>query len=49
MRGDVVVEELDSMPTWSIPEPAPMRTKGPIIQLEAVSFAYPAAANAQGR
>lgn len=40
-RRDVQVEELESTPAWKLPEPSPLRAKGPLVQMEAVSFAYP--------
>ena len=43
MRHDIVVEELDQLPAWKLPEPAPMRTSGPLIQMDSVTFAYPPA------
>lgn len=42
-RRDLEVDAIDSTPAWKLPEPAAMRTAGPVIQLEAVSFAYPSA------
>ena len=46
MRHEIVVEELDQTPSWKLPEPAPMRTSGPLIQMESVTFAYPPASSA---
>ena len=43
-RQDVEVDTPDLVPPWKLPEPAPLRTRGPLIQMEAVSFAYPEAA-----
>ena len=38
----------DLAPSWKLPEPAPLRTRAPLIQLEAVSFAYPGDATKDG-
>lgn len=43
-RQDVEVDTPDLVPPWKLPEPVPLRTRAPLIQLEAVSFAYPEAA-----
>ncbi len=43
-RQDVEVDTPDLVPPWKLPEPVPLRTKGPLIQMEAVSFSYREAA-----
>ena len=40
-RQDVDIDMPDLAPSWKLPEPAPLRTRAPLMQLEAVSFAYP--------
>ena len=40
-RADVVVDEVDDAPRWKLPEPPPLRSSGPLIQIEDVSFSYP--------
>ena len=42
-RQDVEIDTPDLVPPWKLPEPVPLRTRGPLIQMEAVSFAYPGA------
>ena len=37
------IDTPDLVPPWKLPEPVPLRTRGPLIQMEAVSFAYPGA------
>lgn len=46
-RQDVEIDTPDLAPVWKLPEPAPLRTKAPLIQMEAVSFAYPESIPAQ--
>jgi ABC-type transport system involved in cytochrome bd biosynthesis fused ATPase/permease subunit len=43
LRRDVEVDMPDPAPIWKLPEPVPLRTRGPLIQMESVSFAYPEA------
>jgi hypothetical protein len=43
LRQDVEVDTPDLAPVWKLPEPVPLRTRGPLIQMESVSFAYPEA------
>ena len=33
----------DLAPVWKLPEPVPLRSRGALIQMESVSFAYPEA------
>lgn len=40
LRQDVEIDAPEVAPLWKLPEPAPLRTRGPLIQTEAVSFAY---------
>lgn len=40
-RADVVVEELEEVPKWKLLDPGPLRTAGPLVQMESVSFSYP--------
>ena len=42
-RQDVEIDTPDHMRPWKLPEPAPLRASGPLIQMEAVTFAYPGA------
>ena len=42
-RQDVEIDTPDLVPPWKLPEPVPLRTRGPLVQMEAVSFAYPGA------
>lgn len=39
-RQDADIGMPDLAPSWKLPEPAPLRIRAPLIQLEAVSFAY---------
>ena len=41
VRQDVDIDMPDLAPSWKLPQPAPLRTRAPLMQLEAVSFAYP--------
>ena len=41
LRQDADIDMPDLAPSWKLPEPAPLRTRAPLLQLEAVSFAYP--------
>lgn len=41
-RKDVELDAPDAAAAWKLPEPGQLRTRGPLLQLEAVSFAYPA-------
>ena len=41
VRQDVDIDMGDLAPSWKLPQPAPLRTRAPLMQLEAVSFAYP--------
>ena len=41
VRQDVDIDMPDLTPSWKLPQPAPLRTRAPLMQLEAVSFAYP--------
>ena len=43
LRQDVEVDMPDLAPVWKLPEPVPLRSRGPLIQMESVSFAYPEA------
>ncbi len=38
---EVELDALDSAPAWKLTDPGQLRTRGPLLQLEAVSFAYP--------
>lgn len=40
VRQDVDIDMPDLAPSWKLPQPAPLRTRAPLIQLEAVNFAY---------
>jgi ATPase subunit of ABC transporter with duplicated ATPase domains len=40
VRGDVEEEHVDPAVVWKLPEPSELRTKGPLIELQDVSFAY---------
>jgi ATP-binding cassette, subfamily F, member 3 len=39
-RGDVEEEHVHPAVVWKLPEPSELRTKGPLIELQDVSFAY---------
>lgn len=39
-REDVEVEQVEQAPTWSIPDPIPLRQTGAIIEVEGVSLGY---------
>ncbi|KAI0371233.1 hypothetical protein BV20DRAFT_1120652 [Pilatotrama ljubarskyi] len=39
-RGDAEVEKMEQAPTWSIPDPIPLRQAGAIIEVEDVSLGY---------
>lgn len=41
LRRDVVLDAPELAAAWKLPEPAELRTRGPLIQLDAVSFAFP--------
>lgn len=40
-RRDVELDGPDTAAAWKLPEPGPLRARGPLLQLEAVTFAYP--------
>ncbi|KAI0635338.1 ribosomal L18ae/LX protein domain-containing protein [Trametes polyzona] len=40
VRDDVVLEQIEQAPSWSIPDPAPLRQAGAIIEVEGVSVGY---------
>ncbi|BDA48302.1 probable ATP-binding cassette sub-family F member 3 [Coccomyxa sp. Obi] len=40
-RIDVELDAPDVAAAWKLPEPGQLRTRGPLLQLEAVSFTYP--------
>lgn len=40
-RIDVDLDAPDVAAAWKLPEPGQLRSRGPLLQLEAVSFAYP--------
>ena len=44
VRQDVDIDMPDLAPSWKLPQPVPLRTRAPLMQLEAVSFAYPESA-----
>ncbi|KAI0360502.1 hypothetical protein OH77DRAFT_1393750 [Trametes cingulata] len=39
-RGDAEVEKMEQAPTWSIPDPIPLRQAGAIIEVEDVALGY---------
>ncbi|KAI0711357.1 P-loop containing nucleoside triphosphate hydrolase protein, partial [Earliella scabrosa] len=39
-REEVVVEQAEQAPTWSIPDPIPLRQAGALIEVEGVSLGY---------
>ena len=45
-RRDVVLDAPETVATWKLPHPAELRTRGPLIQLDGVCYAYPPAAPA---
>ena len=40
-RRDVVLDAPEVAATWKLPEPLQLRTSGPLVQMDAVSFAFP--------
>lgn len=39
-RPDIVVESIETPPKWALEDPIPLRTAGPLITLDQVSFKY---------